>query len=320
MESPSAQYEHSDKPAVVSPGPGGAHSWQPVSYSPQTGLVYFPVLESGFAYKSAEHFHRSPLGWNTGIDDVTAGMPQEPEVKKAILGSIKAHLTAWDPIAQKEAWRAERPGPWNGGALSTAGNLVFEGTGYGQFEAFRATTGEKLWAASTESGVTAGPISYSVNGEQYIAVLVGWGGVLPLAAGEVALQKPHMANVPRMLAFKLGGKVSLPAAPEVKPPVLAPPKSTASAAKVKHGEDIYQRFCGGCHGDVAVSGGVLPDLRYSGTLADDQWFQIVLGGMLEPYGMVNFSKALSKEDVGAVRDYVIFRANQSLAEQSPAHK
>ena len=320
IESVAAQYEHSDKAALVSPGPGGAHSWQPVSYSPQTGFVYFPVLESGFAYKSTEHFQRSPLGWNTGIDDVAAGMPQVPEVKKAILSSIKGHLVAWDPAAQKEVWRAERTGPWNGGALSTAGNLVFEGTGYGQFEAFRANTGEKLWSASTESGVTAGPISYSVNGEQYIAVLVGWGGVLPLAGGEVALQKPRMANVPRMLAFKLGGKASLPPAPEVKSPVLAPPKSTAKAATVKKGEAIYQRFCGGCHGDVVVSGGVLPDLRYSGALAGDQWFQIVLGGLLEPYGMVNFSKAISKEDAAAVREYVIFRANQSLAEQSPAHK
>ncbi len=320
IENASAEYERSDKPALVSPGPGGAHSWQPMSYSPRTGFVYFPVLESGFAYKSAEHFRRSPLGWNTGIDDVAAGMPQIPEVKKAILGSIKAHLTAWDPVAQKEVWRAERPGPWNGGALSTAGNLVFEGTGYGQFEAFRATTGEKLWSASTESGVTAGPISYSVNGEQYIAVVVGWGGVLPLAAGEVALQTPRMANVPRMLAFKLGGNVNLPAAPEVKPPVLAPPKSMASAAQVKRGEEIYQRYCGGCHGDVAVSGGVLPDLRYSGTLADDQWFQIVLGGILESYGMVNFSRELSKQDAAAVREYVIARANQSLAAERHAQK
>jgi len=320
IEAVAAQYEHSDKPTLVAPGPGGAHSWQPVSYSPQTGLVYFPVLESGFAYKSAKNFQRKPLGWNTGIDDAAAGMPQVPEVKKAILASIKAHLTAWDPVAQKEVWRADRTGPWNGGALSTAGNLVFEGTGYGQFEAFRAKTGERLWSASTESGVTAGPISYSVNGEQYVAVLVGWGGVLPLAAGEAAVQSPRIANVPRMLAFKLGGKVSLPPAPEVKPPVLAPPKSTANAATVKKGEAIYQRFCGGCHGDVAVSGGVLSDLRYSGTLGDDQWFQIVLGSMLEPYGMVNFSKVLSKEDATAVREYVIFRANQSLAEQSPANK
>ena len=316
VESAEAHYETTDKPSVVSPGPGGAHNWQPASYSPQTGLVYFPVMDSGFAYKSTEHFSHSPLGWNNGIDPVAAGMPQVPEVKKAILGSIKGHLTAWDPVHQQEVWRAERPGPWNGGALSTAGNLVFEGTGYGQFEAFRATTGEKLWAASSESGITAGPISYSVNGEQYIAVLVGWGGVLPLAAGEVGLQHPRMANVPRMLAFKLGGKANLPPAPEVPPQVMHPPRSTANAAIIKNGERLYQHYCSGCHGDVAVSGGVLPDLRYSGALGNEQWFRIVLDGMLQPYGMVSFSKELSRPDARAVLEYVIFRANQSLAENT----
>ena len=320
IESDEAQYESSNKPSVVSPGPGGAHSWQPASYSPQTGLVYFPVLESAFAYKSAERFTRNTLAWNTGIDPVAAGMPQLPDVKKAILGSIKGHLTAWDPVSQKEVWRAERRGPWNGGALSTAGNLVFEGTGNGQFEAFRATSGEKLWSASTESGITAGPISYSVNGEQYVAILVGWGGALPLAAGEVGLQTPRIANVSRMLTFKLGGKATLPPAPDVKPPVLTPPRATANTDVLKKGEELYQRYCGACHGDVAVSGGVLPDLRYSGTLGNDQWFKIVLGGMLQSYGMVSFSKELSRKDAAAIREYVIFRANQSLATDASSHK
>ena len=320
IESPEAQYEGSDKPSVVSPGPGGAHSWQPASYSPDTGLVYFPVLEAGFAYKSAEHFSHNTLAWNTGIDPVAAGLPQEPNIKKAILGSIKGHLTAWDPVKQIEVWRADRPGPLNGGVLSTAGNLVFEGTGNGQFEAFRANTGEKIWSASTQSGITAGPISYTVNGEQYIAILVGWGGVLPLAAGEVARQSPRMNNVPRMLAFKLGGKASLPSAPEVKPQVLTPPRATASLATVKKGEELYQRFCGGCHGDVAVSGGVLPDLRYSGALANQHWLSIVRDGVLGLYGMVGFSKELSRQDAEAIRAYVIFRANQSLAENPETHK
>jgi quinohemoprotein ethanol dehydrogenase len=320
IESPEAQYEKNDKPSVVVPGPGGAHSWQPVSYSPATGLVYFPVLEAGFAYKSTEHFSHSAFAFNNGIDPVAAGMPQEPNIKKAILGGIKGHLTAWDPVKHMEVWRADRPGPWNGGALSTAGNLVFEGTGSGQFEAFRANTGEKLWSASTQSGMTAGPISYSVNGEQYIAILVGWGGVLPLAAGEVARQFPRLNNVPRMMAFKLGGKATLPPVPEVKPQVLTPPPATASAATVKKGEALYQHYCGGCHGDVAVSGGVLPDLRYSGALANEQWLSIVRDGLLASYGMVGFSKELSRQDAEAVRAYVIFRANQSRAENADIRK
>jgi quinohemoprotein ethanol dehydrogenase len=316
IESPAAQYEGTHTPALVSPGPGGAHSWQPMSYNPGTGLVYFPVLESGFAYKSAEHFRHHELAWNTGIDSVAAGLPQDPKIKKAIMASVKGHLTAWDPVKQREVWRAERPGPVNGGTLSTAGNLVFEGTGYGQFEAFRADTGEKLWSVPTESGMTAGPISYSVNGEQYIAVLVGWGGVLALAAGEVALQSPRLANIPRMLAFKLGGKASLPPARESRPRALTPPRPTASPATVKKGEELYQNNCGGCHGDVAVSGGVLPDLRYSGTLGGQQWFHVVLGGLLRRYGMVSFSKELSRQDAEAIRAYVIFRANQSVQQNN----
>jgi len=163
--------------------------------------------------------------------------------------------------------------------------------------------------------VIAGPISYSVNGEQFVAILVGWGGALPLAAGEVGLQRPRMSNVPRMLAFKLGAKIVLPPAPEVKLRALAPPPSTANTRKIKAGEALYQHYCSGCHGDVAVSGGVLPDLRYSDALATDQWFRIVVDGMLQPYGMVAFSKELSRQDASAIREYVIYRANQSLAEK-----
>jgi quinohemoprotein ethanol dehydrogenase len=320
IESPEAQYETSNMTFVVSPGPGGAHTWQPASYSPGTGLVYFPVMEAGFAYKSAERFSHKSLAFNTGTDPVAAGMPQDLNIKKAILSTIKGRLTAWDPVTQTEIWSAERPGPWNGGALSTAGNLVFEGTGSGQFEALRANTGEKIWSASARSGITAGPISYTVNGEQYIAVLAGWGGVLPLAAGEVGLQSPRMNNVPRMLAFKLGGKANLPSAPEFKPRALTPPHATASPATVKQGEELFQQYCSNCHGDVAVSGGVLPDLRYSSALAGRQWLSIVRGGTLKAYGMVGFSKELSQEEAEAVRAYVIFRANQSLAETNNQKK
>jgi quinohemoprotein ethanol dehydrogenase len=316
IENPNAQYEGRQKPVLVLPGPGGAHTWQPMSYDPETGLVYFPVLDAGFPYKTADHFSHNFMAWNNGIDLVAAGMPQDPKIKKAVLGSIKGHLVAWDPVTQREVWRADRPGPWNGGAVSTAGNLVFEGTGYGQFEAFRAATGEKLWSAPTESGVTAGPIAYSVNGQEYIAVLVGWGGVLPLAAGEVALQSPRIANVPRMLAFKLGGKSSLPQAPELQLQSLNPPRETPSAATVKKGEALYQSYCGACHGDVAVSGGVLPDLRYSKMIASEQWLNIVIDGELGSAGMVSFSKELTRDDAEAIRSYVIFRANQSLTEST----
>jgi PQQ-dependent dehydrogenase (methanol/ethanol family) len=317
IETAIARYPGKD-PAPVVPGPLGAHSWQPMSYSPLTGLVYIPVNDVGFKYKSAEHFEFKKLASNYGVDVVAAGMPQDPKIKKAILDTVKGKLVAWDPVQQKQTWAIERPGPWNGGVLSTAGNLVFEGTAGGSFEAYRADTGEKLWSFSAQTGVMAGPVAYLANGEQYVAVLAGWGGVFPLATGEVSWKSGRVRNISRMLAFKLGGKASLPPLPEVEEPVLKPPLSRASAATIHQGEQLYQRTCAACHGDVAVSGGVLPDLRYSGTLDNDQWFYVVLDGVLQSKGMVSFKSEVSREDAAAIRAYVIFRANQSLAEAKTA--
>ena len=318
LENPSARYENESVGAPVVPGPLGAHSWQSMSYSPQTGLVYIPVQDAGFFYKADEHFQEKALAYNTATDFVAAGMPQSPQVKKSILDSTKGHLSAWDPIQQKEIWRVDRDSPVNGGILSTAGNLVFEGTAQGNLEAFRSDNGEKLWSADTQSGVVAAPITYAVGGEQYVAVVVGWGGVFPLAAGEVALKSGRTQNISRVLAFKLGGKASLPPLPRFVQPRLNPPPSTASAATVRKGEGLYQRYCSTCHGDVAVSGGVLPDLRYSATLRNSAWTDVILAGTLQSYGMVSFSKDLSKQDAEAIRAYVIFRAKQSLAESRPA--
>ncbi len=319
IETSTARYAGS-KAAVLAPGPIGAHSWQPISYSPLTGLTYIPVNDLGFNYKSAERFEPKKMAMNLGMDMVAAGMPQDPKVKKAILDTVKGKLVAWDAAQQKQAWKVDRSGPWNGGTLATAGNLVFEGTADGHFEAYRADTGEKVWSFMAQTGVMAGPVTYTVNGEQYVAVLTGWGGVFPLAAGEVALKTSRLPNVSRVLAFKLGGKASLPPPPETEQPELNPPRSTASAAEIHQGEALFQRYCSACHGDVAVSGGVLPDLRYSGTLSNDQWFHIVLGGLLEPDGMVSFKKELSHQDAKAIRSYVIFRANQSKAEMKSAAK
>ena len=318
VETPIARYPGTD-PAPVVPGPLGAHSWQPMSFDPLTGLVYIPVNDVGFKYKSPNHFELKSLAPNYGVDVVAAGMPQDPKIKAAILGTVKGKLVAWDPLQQKQAWAIERDAPWNGGVLSTAGNLVFEGTADGAFEAYRADNGQKLWTFTAETGVMAGPVAYEVNGEQYIAVLSGWGGVFPLATGEIALKLSKPPNLGRMLAFKIGGKDALPAVQPPERPALNPPPSTASAASIKSGEALYQRYCAECHGDVAVSGGVLPDLRYSSALANDGWFHIVLDGLLQPHGMVSFKKELSRGNAAAIRAYVIFRANQSLARQTSPH-
>ena len=319
IETPIARYSGAD-PAPVVPGPLGAHSWQPMSYSPLTGLVYIPVNDVGFKYKSPEHFAEKHLAPNYGIDLVAAGIPQDPKIKQAILNTVKGKLVAWDPVQQKQAWAVERPGPWNGGTLPTGGCLVFEGTAGGNFEAYRADNGEKLWSFAAQTGVMAGPVTYTANGEQYVAVVVGWGGVFPLLAGEVSFKSGRVRNVSRVLAFKIGGKATLPALPEVEEPRLNPPPSTASTATIRQGEQLFQRYCSTCHGDVAVSGGITPDLRYSSTLNNDQWFHIVLGGMLKSNGMISFAKELSRPDAAAIREYVIFRANQTFEQQRATNK
>lgn len=309
-----------DDPAPVIPGPLGAHSWQPMSYSPLTGLVYIPVQEAGFKYKSPDRFEPKKLAANYGVDSVAAGMPQDPKIKKLILDSVTGRLSAWDPVHQKQVWEVTRPGPWNGGILSTAGNLVFEGTASGYFEAYRADTGEKVWSFAAQTGVMAGPVTYTANSEQYVAVLAGWGGVFPLVTGEVAFKSGHVRNISRMLAFKVGGKANLPAMPRVEAQGLNPPPARADAGTVKAGEGLYQRYCSACHGDVAVGGGVLPDLRYSSALANDRWLDITLKGMLRQNGMISFAKELSRKDVEDIRAYVIFRANQSLNEEKGEKK
>ena len=311
IEHAGARYKEGDPGIPVAPGPSGGHTWHSMSFSPMTGLVYVPVLDGGFFYKNDEHFQEKTLAYNAAIDWVAAGLPQKPEIKQAVLASVKGRLAAWDPVQQKEVWRVEHASPVNGGVLSTAGNLVFQGTAQGNLEAYRAATGEKLWSADAQTGIVAAPISYSVNDEQFVAVVAGWGGVFPLAAGEVALKSARAQNIYRVLAFKIGGKASLPALPQFAPAKLHPPRPAASAATVQKGEGLYQRYCSTCHGDVAVSGGVLPDLRYSGTLGSgQQWAEVVLGGSLQSFGMVSFSKELSPKDAESIRAYVIARANQ----------
>jgi alcohol dehydrogenase (cytochrome c)/quinohemoprotein ethanol dehydrogenase len=153
-------------------------------------------------------------------------------------------------------------------------------------------------------------VAYASGGDQYVAVLAGWGGVFPAAAGEVSFASGRVRNVSRVLVFKLGGRATLPVQQPVEQVHWRALPNPATTATIRKGEGLFQSYCAGCHGDVAVSGGVLPDLRASETLRDETWFDIVLRGALQSQGMVSFSKELSREDASAIRSYVIFRRNQ----------
>jgi len=312
IENPGARFS-GPAPAVIVPGPGGAHNWQPMSYSPDTGLVYMPVRDAGFPYFDDPEYLATGLGFNTGVDFNAASMPQIPEVKEQILGSIKAYLLAWDPVAQAEVWRVEFPGPSNGGVLTTAGNLVVQGTAGGDMVVYRADNGEQLWSAHTQTGVLAGPVSYEVDGVQYISVPVGWGGIYALAPGEIGLMSGRLGNKSRILTYRLGGDVALPAASVLPPLVFDPPEATADDETVVRGKFLYHRHCVVCHGDAAVSGGMLSDLRASPTIRGELWNTIVMDGVLAEQGMVSYAAELDPVDSEAIRSYIIARAHESRA-------
>lgn len=308
---PDARYERNGKPFVSLPGAAGAHSWQSMAFSPRTGLVYIPVQEAGFPYAAAKNWKPSEIGFQTGLDNAATAMPADAKVRQAVKRVTTGLLLAWDPVAQKAAWSVKYPGPWNGGTLATAGNLVFQGTAGGQFIAYSADKGQKLWSFPTQTGVIAAPMTYRIKGEQYVAILVGWGGVWDVATGVLADKSGSTRNISRLLVFKLGAKGSLPPPPPLARLPLDPPPVSGSPQTLARGATTYGRYCSACHGDAAVAGGVNPDLRHSGTLNDAATFRaIAIDGILQHRGMVSFKSALQPDDVDAVRLYVISRANE----------
>ena len=300
IESPDIRYEQTGKPASLLPGALGAHSWQAMAFNPKTGLVYIPAQEIGMTYETVKDYKPAALGWNIGTATTNRA-------------NVKGYLIAWDPVRQKEVWLVNYMGPWNGGILTTAGNLVVQGNAAGFFSVYRADTGEKMWSTAAQSAIMAAPITYEVDGEQYIAVLSGWGGAYPLLQGKDADKSGNTRNLSRVLAFKLGGKATPPPLPPELTLFADPPPAVADAARVAAGKALFDRFCGVCHGEAAVGGGVVPDLRTSPFLPVDAWYSIVLDGALREGGMAPFAPVLDREQVSAIRDYVIHRANDDDA-------
>jgi alcohol dehydrogenase (cytochrome c)/quinohemoprotein ethanol dehydrogenase len=276
--------------------------------------VYIPVIDAGFPYIAENQQQSERLGFNVGLNLGGIAMPRDPAFRAEAMKGMNGSLVAWDPVRQREAFRIPYPGPWNGGVLTTAGDLLVQGTAGGEFTIYRASNGQKLWSMPAQTGIVAAPVTYEVDGEQYIAVLAGWGGVYALAPGELSFKSGRQRNISRLLVFKLGGTARLPAPPPVDSLPLDPPPSTASAEVVAQGQGVYARYCGTCHGDAAVSGGLVPDLRFSPMLASDAWFQVVLGGALKDNGMASFEGVLTREEASAARDYVISLANHDAAE------
>jgi PQQ-dependent dehydrogenase (methanol/ethanol family) len=315
VEVEGARYK--EGPALVIPAPYGAHNWHPMAYSPDTGLIYIPAQDIPFVYATDESFTFTPGLWNVGVNALYASFPEQPpEVQAQLADMVKGQIIAWDPVARREVWRVQHPLPSNGGMLATAGNLVFQGNSVGTFGAYRADTGEQLWSMYAQTGIVAAPVSYSIDGEQYITMLAGWGGAFPLFAGDFA-EKAGVRNVSRVLTFKLGATGSLPAlaTPQL---TLDPPPRSGDPESVANGKQLYSDRCMVCHGDGAVGGGVTPDLRYLDATKHQAWMGAVLGGMHQQRGMVSFAGVLSAQDATDIQNVVIERAHQLLeSQQSP---
>ena len=301
IETPNLDYRKN--PVEIKPAPFGAHNWQSMSFNPETGLVYIPVNEIPWFFQIDKNYRYRPGAWNLGYDLAVAdAFPRD---------LVSGHLLAWDPIAQKEVWRAQYLGPWNGGTLTTAGNLVFQGTAHGTFAAYRATDGAPLWEQPVGTGIVAAPVTYELDGVQYVAVMAGWGGVFALAGGDAAAAAGvrRETNFGRLLVYRLGGTVTLPAQQAAQAAIAAIP-AKFDKALVKRGSDTFGRWCAGCHGVGAVSGGVLPDLRKSNPAIYDALGAIVLQGARSPLGMPRFDAFLNKDDVAALRAYLLVRRAQ----------
>lgn len=293
----------SNKDAVVSPAPPGGHNWQPMSFHPGTGLVYIPAIESAYAYLSNPDFRFRPGVWNTGEDFTRLHEMAEDYTGAQYLPCGLMRLIAWDPIRQEKAWEVRHDSGVPGGTLATAGGLVFQGIGQGRLAAFDASTGALLWASEIGIDVMAPPVTYRVDGEQYIVVLAGVGG----SFGNHYTAFDH-DNAGRVLGYKLDGKAAMPRVQLRPTRKVSWPRLDVPPDVIRRGRQVYAETCFTCHGIGLQSSGVYPDLRTASAETHEQWDAIVRGGIRTQKGMPSFADVVSADDARAVHAYVLDRA------------
>lgn len=293
-----AAARQNEKPGDSVPGPFGAHNWHSMSFNPQTGLAYLPAqniplsLMDDKAWKFNENMPARPhaaLGWNTAMF-----INAEPPKSKPF-----GRLIAWDPVAQKQAWAVEHVSPWNGGTLTTAGNLVFQGTADGRLVAYNAKTGEKLWETATGTGVVAAPSTYMVDGKQYVSIAVGWGGVYGLAMRATERQGPGT-----VYTFVVGGNAPKPEFVQYRMDKLLQGVKY-DPAKVPDGTLLYVSNCVFCHGVPGVDrGGNIPNLGYMNASYIENLDKFIFKGQAMERGMPDFTGKLSAEDVEKIKAFI----------------
>ncbi len=302
---PGVRYDQTGR-SLIWPASMGMHSWQAMSYDPQTGLVYIPTMQLGLSMTKDDP---QKGGFNVGNVSVL-GVKKDP-------GDGHGFLVAWNPVEQKALWRVENKYLWNGGVLATAGGVVFQGTADGYFNAYDAQTGKKLWSQVAGMGIVSSPMSYTAGGKQYVAVLAGYGG--QTGAWGSKMNVGWKWGEPRyLLSYAIGGKAPPPPMP-VRSLTIHPldnPKLKLDPKQVAMGGGLYI-MCAACHGlNLVSSGAPAPDLRESYiALNPDMFYKTVHDGMLIQAGMPQFG-FLSHEQVTALYEYIRAGAREALAAQA----
>ena len=320
-------------PKNVFPSWAGGHTWPPTSFDPKTGLVYIPAIDAPSVWADLLH-NGGRVKFINSFFTVLGIIPDDtydakalkpdfgplPDLKKLQAGHkgklVREILRAWDPVAQKLVWEHETSAGirgYDGGVMSTAGNLVFQGRGNGELWVYAADSGKVLTTIQTGSHIMAAPMTYAVDGVQYVAVQVGYGGT---AMGVGAMPPSSAANKyensNRIIAFKLdGGAVPTPdvRSAEVVP---KPPENKATKAQLVHGEIKFVEQCSRCH---ALGLSITPDLRKLPPEVHAQFKDIVLKGDFAPLGMERFDDVLTEADVDAIHAYLIDQGWQAYNEQ-----
>jgi quinohemoprotein ethanol dehydrogenase len=328
--------DYSKEPKLVYPSVAGAHNWNAMAFSPRTGLVYLPTVESGvLLYDISGQAGYRPGLFNAGagvvfsgyIDALKDGLP--PMLKAALTPKrllkdhpdlrMRAYLQAWDPINQRQVWKSAEMGWWDhGGALATAGGLVLQGSATGMLNVFDASSGKLLKSIETGSSIMAAPMMYEVDRVTYVAVMAAWGG------GGWGVYHPDTAayrygNAGRMLAFKLGGgAVPIPAPLPPVEPIPEPPRQKIDKATIARGGLLFGGNCAICHSNQDRGGA--PDLRRMSPQTHASFNAIVLGGLLKSGGMPAWGDVLEAGDAEAIHAYLIDLAHSAYDGQQAVLK